>query len=60
MFKENQIQRLIDRDQISRDEAEKIINIQANNIKKEEKSQKIFENNDQNSEKLFKKINEII
>ena len=58
--KENQIQRLINRDKISRDEAEKIINIQANNIKKEEKSQKIFENNDQNSEKLFKKINEII
>ena len=50
----------MDRDKISRDEAEKIINIQTNNIKKEEKSQKIFENNDQNSEKLFKKINEII
>ena len=58
--KENQIQRLIDRDKISRDEAEKIINIQSNNIKKEEKSQKIFENNDQNREKLFEKINELI
>jgi len=56
----NQIQRLIDRDKISRYEAEKIINIQSNNIKKEEKSQKIFENNDQNIENLFKKINEII
>ena len=58
--KENQIQRLIDRDKISRDEAEKIINIQSNNIKKEEKSQKIFENNYQNREKLFEKINELI
>jgi len=58
--KENQIQRLINRDKISRDEAKKIINIQSNNINKEEKSQKIFENNYQNREKLFKKINEII
>ena len=58
--KENQIQRLIDRDKISRNEAEKIINIQLNNIKKEDKSQKIFENNDQNKENLFKKIDEII
>ena len=58
--KENQIQRLIDRDKISRNEAEKIINIQLNNIKKEDKSQKIIENNDQNKENLFKKIDEII
>jgi len=58
--KENQIHRLIDRDKISRDEAEKIINIQSNKIRKEDKSQKIFENNYQNVENLFKKINEII
>ena len=57
--RENQIKRLIERDKISRNEAEKIMHIQSNNIKKEEKSQKIFENNDQNKEKLFKKINEI-
>ena len=58
--RENQIQRLLDRDKISRGEAEKIINIQSNNINKEEKSQKIFENNYQDTEKLFKKISEII
>ena len=58
--KENQIQRLIDRDKISQYEAEKIINIQSNNLKKEEKSQKIFENNDQNKEILLKNINELI
>ena len=58
--RENQIKRLIDRDKICRDEAEKIMNIQVNDIKKEEKSQKIFENNDKDIEKLFKKINELI
>ena len=58
--KENQIKRLIDRDKICRDEAEKIMNIQVNNIKKEEKSQKIIENNDKDIEKLFKKLNELI
>ena len=58
--RENQIKRLIDRDKICRDEAEKIMNIQVNNIKKEEKSQKIFENNDKDIEKLLKKINELI
>tara|TARA_Y100001933_G_scaffold147088_1_gene145795 strand:- start:99 stop:716 length:618 start_codon:yes stop_codon:yes gene_type:complete len=58
--RENQIKRLIDRDKISLDEAKKIMNIQSNNIKKEEKSQKIFENNYQDREKLFKKINELI
>ncbi len=58
--KENQIKRLIDRDKISHDEALKIIKAQSNNIRKEEKSQKIFENNDQDKEQLFKKINELI
>ena len=58
--KKNQIKRLMDRDKISIDEAERIINVQSNNIKKEEKSQKIFENNNQDKEKLFKKINEFI
>ena len=58
--RENQIKRLIDRDKICRDEAEKIMNIQVNDIKKEEKSQKIFENNDKDIEKLFEKINGLI
>ena len=58
--RENQIKRLIVRDKISRDEAEKIINVQSNNIKKEEKSQRIFENNHQDKQKLFRKINELI
>ncbi len=58
--REIQIQRLINRDKISRDEAEKIINIQSNNIKKEDKSQIIFDNNEQDKVKLLKKINELI
>ena len=57
---ENQIQRLINRDKISREEAERIIQIQSNNIKKEERSQIIFENNEKDKIKLFKKINELI
>tara|TARA_B100000212_G_scaffold304902_1_gene252581 strand:- start:65 stop:682 length:618 start_codon:yes stop_codon:yes gene_type:complete len=58
--RENQIQRLINRDKISRGDAEKIINIQLNDIKKEEKSQIILENNEQDKIELFKRINELI
>jgi len=58
--RENQIQRLINRDKISREDAEKIINIQSNSIKKEEKSQIILENNEQDKIELFKKIDELI
>ena len=58
--RENQIQRLINRDKISREDAEKIINIQSNSIKKEEKSQIILENNEQDKLELFKKIDELI
>tara|TARA_Y100000589_G_scaffold48365_1_gene40415 strand:- start:61 stop:678 length:618 start_codon:yes stop_codon:yes gene_type:complete len=58
--RENQIQRLIKRDKISREEANSIINIQSNNIKKEEKSHIILENNDQDKLELFKKINALI
>ena len=58
--RKNQMQRLLERDNISREEAEKIINIQSNNIKKEEKSQIILDNNLQDKSDLFKKINELI
>ena len=58
--RENQIQRLINRDKISREEAERIINIQSNNIKKEEKSKIILENNENDKVELFRKINKLI
>ena len=58
--RENQIERLINRDKISREEAERIINIQSNDIKKDERSNIVLENNEQDKLELLKKIKQLI